>query len=192
MIPNEEPGRATRRETKLAVVIVLLSLALHAWVLAARVDLTMDFEELYEGYVASALLENGPRHLLRYQYTSYEGGSLIMGIAAVPFVALFGDHLLVVKIPSLILALAVQFVCFRFLCRRFGGRIALSGRLTWDIDLPVRATSPFDYKLVIVAGDEPVVEAAGWLDQQSDWNQAVADLANRGIIVTAVGHRVVP
>ena len=71
------------------------------------------------------------------------------------------------------------------------GAEPLSDRTAWHADLP-RQSGAVEYDLVVVSAGEPVSDVIGWLFSQTDRAQAERELAQRGIKVISINHRVTP
>jgi hypothetical protein len=64
-------------------------------------DLFLDRESLGRGLLARELLDGPAFRLLDYQMDPYAGGSLVMGLVAVPLFALLGDSVFVLHLATL-------------------------------------------------------------------------------------------
>ncbi len=78
-----------------------LGLLLRVLELEVNPELFMDRECLSRGLFARELLDGPALHLLDYQADPYAGGSLAMGLAAVPFFALLGDGVFSLHLATL-------------------------------------------------------------------------------------------
>ena len=72
------------------------------------------------------------------------------------------------------------------------GNAAFSGVQAWTIDLPARARGPLEYRLVVIAAAHPLAEAMERLDTGTERSSTIAALAEEGIEVIILDHRVVP
>ena len=72
------------------------------------------------------------------------------------------------------------------------GNAAFSGAQTWNIDLPARTRGALEYRLVVIAAAHPVAEAMERLSAGTDASSTIATLAEEGVEVTILDHRVVP
>ena len=123
------------------LLVLLSSLPKAGLIVAPRADLfpkgsksesaTFKPEELDNGTVAIDVLEGPIVPLIDYQHAPYFGGSLVVGILAIPFFALLGPTLVALKLTTLVWnALLVAFtflILDRFISRRaawFGGLLA--------------------------------------------------------------------
>tara|TARA_B100000315_G_scaffold260857_1_gene326433 strand:- start:5007 stop:6293 length:1287 start_codon:yes stop_codon:yes gene_type:complete len=66
------------------------------------------------------------------------------------------------------------------------------GKQSWTIDVPRRLAEPLQYRLNAIIGKEPVAAEMQWLKRQSDWNQAVKTLAQKGFSVLTWRHKITP
>jgi len=97
-------------------------------------------EELDNGTVAIDVLEGRILPLIDYQHAPYFGGSLVVGVLAVPFFALFGPTLVALKLTTLVWnALLVAFT-FLILDRYVSWRAAWFGGLLAALPPPGYAT----------------------------------------------------
>lgn len=73
------------------------------------------------------------------------------------------------------------------------GATPISGRREWAVDLPLRLSDSLEYRLVAVLSDErPVADDAAWLSDQTDWPAAIEALADRGLSVISLSHKIDP
>ena len=72
------------------------------------------------------------------------------------------------------------------------GAVSINGLQTWSIEIPRRLEEPFSYRLIALSGDKRVDQDMDWLASQSDWEGAVAKLAERAVQVVTRDHRVEP
>ncbi|MBI3318373.1 MAG: hypothetical protein HYZ90_04385 [Candidatus Omnitrophica bacterium] len=84
-------------------------------------------EELYRGTIARELIDGLKAPLWDYQADPYEGGSLVVGMLAVPAFLLLGANLFALKLIPLGFSLAALILSALFLRRFFGRRAALLG-----------------------------------------------------------------
>ena len=93
-------------------------------------------EEIHRGSTAVELLDGPILPVLDYQYAHFFGGSLVVSIVAMPFVALFGPSILSVKLAPLVFnALAVALL-FLILDRWASRRAAWIGGLSYAVASP--------------------------------------------------------
>ncbi len=102
------------------LLIVLAGVALRVAQLVRWPELYLDWEELGRGLVARELLDGMALHLLDHQMDPYAGGSLVMGILAVPFFVIFGDSVVSLKLAAVpFIALTASFL-YALLARSAG------------------------------------------------------------------------
>ena len=94
-------------------------------ILFTSLDLIYDSEELYRGAIAKELITGRILPLFDYLYTDYEGGSLIMGMAALPFFQLFGESYFSLKLVTFIISLLLFTLWYFLLLKYFGKACAL-------------------------------------------------------------------
>jgi hypothetical protein len=85
----------------------------------------MDTEEFSRGLLAREVLDGPAFALLDYQGDPYAGGSLLMGLLAVPLFALFGDSLFVLKLVTLPFLFGTALAFFVLLSRHVDRRAGL-------------------------------------------------------------------
>lgn len=134
----------------IAVLVLLSSLPKLGLILAPRADLflkgtqgetaTFQPEELDNGSIALDLLEGPILPLLDYQHAPHCGGSLVVGVLAVPFFALFGPTLPALKMTVLVWNAALCAFTFLVLLRFVGRRAAWFGGLLAALPPPGYAT----------------------------------------------------
>ena len=133
-------------------LLVLLSAVLKLGFLAApRTDLLgqreagvvktyqVHGEEASRAAIAIEVREGPLLPIGDYQWTHFFGGSLVVGLAAIPFLEVFGDNFFALKLVPLCFELA--FVVFGYLLflRLFGPRAALIGGLMLAVSSPGQA-----------------------------------------------------
>jgi 4-amino-4-deoxy-L-arabinose transferase-like glycosyltransferase len=128
MSPAARPPRADHEVAgwKVALVLALLSTSLKvALLLFQRSDVAPAWvlpEEQHRGNIAQEVIEGPLLPVQDYQHAPNVGGSVVVGLLAVPFVALFGDSIAAVRaVPILFNALAVLLlvrVLDRYVSRR--------------------------------------------------------------------------
>jgi len=96
----------------------------------------VDYEESYIAAAAVELAAPDRLPLQSYQYTHYEGGTLLNILLTAPLVAIFGSGFLVVKIPALLMALLLAWLGFCYLDCAVGRDAALYGLAAWTFAPP--------------------------------------------------------
>jgi uncharacterized protein len=107
------------------LLLVLLGVVLRGVQLARHPELFLDWEELGRGLVARELLDGMALHLLDHQMDPYAGGSLVMGILATPFFALFGDDVVSLQLAAIPFVAATALALYALLARPAGRPTAL-------------------------------------------------------------------
>jgi len=79
----------------------------------------------YSGTVADSLLDGLIMPYWDYQFSSYDGGTLIAGLVIAPFFMLLGSTAFAVSAYSLFNTLVIFFLWIGFVYRYFGGRTAV-------------------------------------------------------------------
>ncbi len=83
-------------------------------------------EPIWRGTIAKDLIDGlRASNLFDYEYTSYEGGTLVTGILAVPFFLLFGDSFFSLSLVPISFALLSLILMYHFLFRYFGKNAAI-------------------------------------------------------------------
>lgn len=85
--------------------------------------------EFSRGTIAKEIIEGRSWPLLAYQNAPHEGGSLVAGIVAVPFLLLFGNNLIALKLVALLFSLGSFTLFYWFLVKYFNRGIAIMASL---------------------------------------------------------------
>ncbi|MBI3318372.1 MAG: glycosyltransferase family 39 protein [Candidatus Omnitrophica bacterium] len=126
------------RKTFLLILLLFLGLRLAILLTAVEsVSWTSWGEELYRGTIARELIQGLKAPFLDYQSDGYDGGSLLVGILAVPFFLLLGPNLFALKLVPLALSLAALILSFFFFRRFFDRKAALWVCLLQALSPPV-------------------------------------------------------
>lgn len=120
----------------LVVATVLALVSLRIAVVLTGSHLVSHYEELYRGTIAREVLDGLHAPLWSYQADHYSGGSLVVGLLAVPAIALFGPCLLALKLVPIAFAAATAAVAVRLLAARYGARVAVAGALLLVVPPP--------------------------------------------------------
>ena len=72
------------------------------------------------------------------------------------------------------------------------GGALFSGAQAWTIELPARMREALEYRLVLLVADHAVAEAAARPSAGADASRMIATLAEEGVEVIVLDHRVVP
>ncbi len=120
-------------------LLIILFLIIRLAVLFTALDKLYEPEELYRGTIAREII-HGPLiplwDYLDYKVEYFPGGTLVVGILAVPFFFLFGQTYIALKLVGLSFSL-FTFVCwFLFLDRFFSRRAAVLSALLFIFPMP--------------------------------------------------------
>ena len=119
--------------------LALAFLALRLAVLFSSLDELYEEEELYRGTVAKEIIQ-GPLiplwEYLDYQVEYFPGGTLVVGILAVPFFLFFGQTYIALKLVGLSFALGAFILWYLFLERFFNRRTAVFSALLFIFCVP--------------------------------------------------------
>lgn len=95
------------------------------------------YEELEQGYIAVEILSGLRARLIDYQVDEYTGGTLFMGILAVPFFVIFGPTLFSLKVLAFCISVITFSMVYFILRRLFGGTAAFAAGLLWIFPPPL-------------------------------------------------------
>ena len=98
---------------------------------------TFDEEEIKPGAIGHILLSGSPLPLFEFVLGGYEGGALVVGIASMPFQAVFGHTLLAYKIMATCVTLGILLLGAA-VARRIAGPLA-----GWLVGLLIIAAPPY-------------------------------------------------
>lgn len=116
------------KKTIIILVLIILYSVIRLSVLFTSLDL-YNFEENYRYSFPMDIINGLRMPLLKYQYTAYEGGSIITALTTVPFLLLFGTNYIVIKLQPFFLNLFVILLYFFFLSKFFNKKIAFIASL---------------------------------------------------------------
>ncbi|MBI5375931.1 MAG: glycosyltransferase family 39 protein [Candidatus Schekmanbacteria bacterium] len=88
-------------------------------------------EELYNGNIARDLIKGLSLPFFDYMFTPYHGGSLVIGILAVPFFLIFGETYFALKLVGLTISALGLIFFFLTIRRHIGERAALLSSLIY-------------------------------------------------------------
>lgn len=117
--------------------LVALFLIIRLAILFASIDKIHFEEELFRGNIARELIAGPILPLFDYQRSEYEGGSLVMGVLAVPFFLLFGQTVFSLKLVALFFSVAIFIAWYIFLDKFFNRGVAILTGLLWIFSPPV-------------------------------------------------------
>ena len=111
--------------------LVVLFLIIRLSILITSIDKIYFDDELYRGNIAKELIVGPALSFFDYQRSEYEGGSLVIGVLAVPFFLLFGETVLSLKLVALLFSLAAFITWYLFLDKFFHRWAAIVASLLW-------------------------------------------------------------
>ena len=124
------------------ILLVILFLTLRLSVLFSYMDKLYEEEELYRGTIAREIIR-GPLiplgEYLDYKVEYFPGGTLVVGILAVPFFLLFGPSYISLKLVGLMFSLGTFILWFFFLDKFFNRRTAVLSALFFIFCTPFYA-----------------------------------------------------
>src|SRR3989339_1297034 len=113
------------RKSKLFLWIILFFLLSRLVVVFTAIDELYNSEDLAMGVAAKEVIKGASLPLFEYQYLNYSGGTLIVGLMAVPFFLLFGPNYLALKLVPLLFSAAALAVFFLLAYEFFSRRTAI-------------------------------------------------------------------
>jgi len=117
-------------------ILILLFLILRLWILCSGAFMWND-EELYNGTITKEILAGLNLPLFDYQYTPHNGGTIIVGILAIPFFILFGDSYFSLKLVALGFSLLTLVILFTILKSYLDLRYAVLASLLFIFSPPL-------------------------------------------------------
>lgn len=118
------------------ILIFALFLSLRLLLLHTNFESCVWTEELYRGTIAREIIDGPKTFLLNYQADGYDGGSLVMGIAAVPFFLLLGPSYFALKCAGLLFSFITLAGIILLFCRFFGFAHAITAALLYTFAPP--------------------------------------------------------
>jgi hypothetical protein len=121
------PAAAHDREERYFYLLIVMAVYLltRFVVLFTSLQSIFDSEDLAMGVVAKEIIGGARLPLFDYQYLTYSGGTLVVGLLAVPFFLLFGPNYFALKMVPLLFSAATLAVLFLFAWKYFNKRMAL-------------------------------------------------------------------
>lgn len=105
------------RRLNTILIICIFGTVLKLALLISAIDEFYDWDELARGFTAHEIL-NGPAYpVFNYQIDNYSGGSLVMGLLAVPFFVVFGESLFALKLTTIIFCLLTAIFIYLIISR---------------------------------------------------------------------------
>ncbi len=122
---------------KILSIILVVFLFTRIAILLTCIGCSFQFEQRHMGMIAKEIIEGLDLPLLEYQHTSYGGGTLLEGIATVPFFLIFGKNLFALKLTPLLFSTATLVVLFLFVYKYFNKRTAVIMSLLFTFASPI-------------------------------------------------------
>ena len=126
----------TQKSKYILIAVIILYVLMRLSIIITSIDKIHLDEELYRGNIAEEFISRPILPIFDYQRSEYEGGSLIMGVLAVPFFILFGKTLFSLKLAGLFFSTLTFIAGFLFLDRFFHRRVAILAALLWIFSPP--------------------------------------------------------
>ncbi len=138
---SELPPRMRASSTlRPALVLALVAIALRLLLICAPgpevAPAWVYPEEQHRGNIAQEVLRGPLLDIQDYHHAHNVGGSLVIGLLAVPFVAVLGDSVLAVRLPTVLMHATAVFLLFRLLARWRSRRAAWIGASFFAIAPP--------------------------------------------------------
>src|SRR3989339_725872 len=112
-----------KKSYKILILLSLIFLALR-FLLALSVKEIGNIEIFHIGTIAKDIIEGLIMPFWDYQFSSYDGGTLLSGILVVPFFLLFGQTAFSFYLVAVIFSLGTLILWFLFLKKYFSERVA--------------------------------------------------------------------
>lgn len=112
-------------KNKTLILVVALFLISRLAVLFSSIGEVYNSEDLAMGVVAKEAIKGMNLPLFEYPYLTYSGGTLVVGLMAVPFFLLLGPNYFALKLVPLLFSAATLIILFLFAYKFFNRRVAL-------------------------------------------------------------------
>lgn len=130
----------------LPIGLISLFLLFRLFPLFFGIESLYNGEELNRGVIAQELIDGLKFPLIDYRPDDYHGGSLVVGVMAVPLFLLLGPNLIALKLVALAFSLASFILVYHFCRKYFGLRTALMACGLWILCPPgVSQTALFTF-----------------------------------------------
>lgn len=106
-------------------ILIMLFVILRLLILFTSIDVVYFFEEFYKGTIAKDLIEGLKMPFFDYQSDTFDGGSLLIGLLAVPFFVLFGQNLISLKLVAVCFYLGTMVLWYLFSDKFFNRKVAI-------------------------------------------------------------------
>lgn len=123
---------------KYAILIILVTfyLIIRLSILTGSIGRLHFEDEMYRGNIAKELISGPILPFFDYQRSEFEGGSLVIGVLAVPFFLLFKETLFSLKLAALSFSVFIFITWYLFLDKFFHRRVAILTGLLWIFSPP--------------------------------------------------------
>jgi|GEM_PF-3317285 hypothetical protein len=126
--------------------LTVLFLAMRLLVLFSYLNRLYEPEELYRGTITREIIKGplmSPWEYLDYKVDYFPGGTLVVGILAVPFFLLFGHTYISLKLVGLVFALGTFLLWYLFMDRFFNRRTAVITAAVFLLCMPFYTMTSF-------------------------------------------------
>ena len=113
----------SKKDNIILFLFIFLFLAMRLWTLLTGIFMSHE-DELYNGTITREILKGLKIPLFDYHSEPYAGGTLVVGILAVPFFFIFGNSYFSLKLVALTLSLGSLIICFILLKKHFSLKVA--------------------------------------------------------------------
>lgn len=110
---------------RMLFLILFVFFVSRVWVMLTSMDTLFDSEDLAMGVLAKEVMKGPALPLFEYQYLPYSGGTLVVGLLAIPFFMLLGPNYFALKLVPFFFSGATLAVLFLFAYKFFGRRAAV-------------------------------------------------------------------
>ncbi len=125
-----------KKYTILSIMLIIFLLT-RLIILLTCFEESFTCEERHQGMIAKEIIEGMDLPLFEYQHSSYGGGTLIEGIATVPYFLILGKNLFALKLTPLLFSTATLIVFFLFAYKYFNKRTAIIMSLLFTFASPI-------------------------------------------------------
>lgn len=143
--------------SKVWTLLILLFLTSRMLLILFDYHSIYSIEDQEQGYIAIEILSGLRAPLINYQVDSYTGGTLLMGIFAVPFIYFLGISMFSLKILALVLSLLTFTIVLFFTNSFFGRKTAFYAGLLWIFAPPLLTSG----SLMVLGSHERLFPAMG-------------------------------
>jgi len=136
--------------TNITLLILLIILLLVSRIPSLVSVMLLPYREAaYRASIAKDIIEGLKTNIFNYQYAGYNGGMLMIGFLAVPFLFLFGDTFSSFALLPLLFSVGILLLIYRLLLKSFGKNAAMVTSFLFIALVPV----VFIERSMLAAGD---------------------------------------